>query len=140
VDVSTHNVVRCEVVRGNGYELTIEEVNHLWSQTVKTVDTVRRMPPRGITWITENPGGQWTSAFNPIPTGHDWYHKDLRNLLSIRVSHEVHCMFQCSLNKQYGIFGQVRFNKKCPRKVFDALCTALAFDGDQFCLTGVGVK
>jgi hypothetical protein len=79
VDVSTHDMVQCEVVEEMGYELTIEEVNHLWNQTMESVSAVRGMPPpKGIKWITENPGRQWTSAVNPIPTGHDWYHKDLR--------------------------------------------------------------
>jgi hypothetical protein len=92
---------------------------------------------RQIKWITENPGRQWTAAFNPITTADNWYNAQLRNPLKIGICDEVYCLLRCAQSKGYGAFAPkhgARFPRDCFKKILDTVCWLMAEDAEQVCL------
>jgi hypothetical protein len=90
---------------------------------------------RRIKWITENPGRQWTAAFNPITTADSWYHKDLRNPLKIGIQDDVYCLLRCAHRKGYGPFASCgHFPLDCFKMILDTVCWVMALDAERLCL------
>ena len=89
-----------------------KEAAKLWSLlsvTATKVDEFLQSDERCVRWMIDNPGRQWTSSFNPIPSTRNWYSPRFQNPLVTGVSDEVYCLLRCAQLKGYGPFGSGQF-------------------------------
>jgi len=83
---------------------------------------------RGVTYIRENPGRQWTSSINPIVENvRDYYHPMMMNILKIGLSDKIVTTVFLSWKKNLGVFSTIMFSRDVFRILMGMLRKANAY-------------
>lgn len=82
-----------------------EKINLNWSRAME-------LARKGVTYIRDNPGRQWTSSINPIIDDvRNYYHPMMMNILKIGLSDEIVSVVFWGWKKNLGIFSRIMFVK-----------------------------